>query len=451
MSPSATNTDATPSTARATTRQMVLVAVWLALLTGALVGMVVARAPQMSPFDEGTHADYAYQVAHGHLPHAGSLGAVEISREAACHGVLIPTRTPLPPCGTPNPPVGENYNFGHPPLYYAVTGTIAAAVDAVVPGRNFVTAGRLVGVFWLWAGAMVLFFAIHAFGVPWRFAAVAASMLPLVPGVLYASSTITNDAAAALSGGMALFLLARVLVQGRTGWVLPIVVAFGVAATKVLNALPLLVVAVVLSALALVFRRRDGNWTQALPLLRVAVAVGVGVLVLYEGWALLQAGRAAPGWVSPIAGVHGRPITGRPLDEILSTSLTGFNVIAGYFLPNSLDGHALVLWSRALNIAVLAAPLMVLVSWPRQTPSRIVGAATLGGLAAYPLIVELQIYLSSRLYFSALNPRYGLSLVPCVIACIALVAWRRDAFRTMVATLCVGVVAVFTAVGGLLD
>ncbi|HEX5492938.1 MAG TPA: hypothetical protein VFX70_00005, partial [Mycobacteriales bacterium] len=267
-------------------RSTLLAGAWLALLVGVLVGTAVARAPTLSPFDEGTHADYAYQVAHGHIPHAGSLGAVEISREEACHGVSVPTRTRLPPCGTPDPPVGENYNFGHPPLYYAITGVIARLADAAVPGGHFVTAARLVGIGWLWAGAMALFLAIRAFGVPARYATAGAALLPLVPGVLYASSTVTNDAAAAVSGGVALLVLARILVRGRAGWLVPAVATFGVTATKVLNALPLLVVAAVLSVLAVVAWRRDGDQIRARALLKVVLGIGAGFVLVYQGWAL---------------------------------------------------------------------------------------------------------------------------------------------------------------------
>ncbi|HEX5493562.1 MAG TPA: hypothetical protein VFX70_03180, partial [Mycobacteriales bacterium] len=169
-----------------------------------------------------------------------------------------------------------------------------------------------------------------------------------------------------------------------------------------------------------------------------------------QGWALFQSGRGVPGWVNPIAGVNGRPVIHWPFDELLSTSLTGFHVTSGYFLPKSINGWAVLLWARALGVAVPAAPLAVLVAWPRRSAFWMSGAVTLGGLVAYPLVVEAQIYLDSRLYFPALSPRYGLSLVPCVLACVVLVAWKRGARRTLLVATGVGCVAILATVGGLL-
>lgn len=439
-----------PTIRRHTVRPTLVVGAGLALLVGLLVGLAVFRAPQMSPFDEGTHADYAYQVAHGHIPYAGSRGAVEISRDAACHGFAIQPRTQLPPCGAPNPPVGENYNFAHPPLYYAITGVTARSVDMLFPGEHFITLARLMGAAWLWAGAMLLFLAVRAFGVPWPFAAAAAALLPLVPGVLYASSTVTNDAAAAVSGGLAMLMMARVLVQDRTSWVLPSLAALGVTATKVINALPFLAVMAALLVLAVAAWRR-GDRAYARALFAVSVGIGAAVLTVYEGWGLFQSTRGIPGWVSPILGVTGRRISGSPVGELLSTSFSGFNLVAGYFLPKTINSHVMLLWARALNIAVLAAPLMALIAGHRRSVYWTAGAVTLGGLLALPLVVEVQVYLNDRMYFPGVNSRYGLSLIPGALACLALVAWKRGALRLAVAGTLVGGLAALVTVCGLVN
>jgi type VI secretion system secreted protein VgrG len=76
----------------------------------------VYRGRPLSVFDEATHADYSWQIAHGRVPAAGSLIDPEILREWSCHGSW--NNTPQPPCGMPNPvPAkyhgsGQNYNFG---------------------------------------------------------------------------------------------------------------------------------------------------------------------------------------------------------------------------------------------------------------------------------------------------------------------------------------------------
>jgi hypothetical protein len=447
LDPETTVTVASPPR-RPAVRPTLAVGAGLALLVGLLVGLAVFRAPQFSPFDEGTHADYAYQLAHGHIPYAGSKSAPQVSREAACHGFIIQPRTQLPPCGTADPPVSDNYNFGHPPLYYGVTGVVARLADGAVGGEHFVTAARLVGAVWLWAGALVLFLAVRAFGAPWPFAAVAAGLLPLAPGVLHASSTVTNDAAAALSGALAMLVLARILVHERLGWVFPTLAAFGAAATKVLNALPFLVLAVVLLPTAVAAWRRQDR-VHARSLLAVCGGMVGAVLVVYEGWALFQSTREVPGWVNPILGVTGRPLSGSPVDEILSTSFNGFNLVSGYLVQDTIDSPAMLLWARALNALVLAAPLMAMVVWPRRSAGWMAGVVTLGGMLAFPLVVEVQVYVSSHLYFPGVNARYGMSLIPGALVCAALVAWRRGALRLAAVGAAAGGLAVALTVGGL--
>jgi hypothetical protein len=289
---------------------------------------------------------------------------------------------------------------------------------------------------------------LRRFGVSWQFAALGAALLPLCPGVLHASSTVSNDAPAALSGAVALLLLARVVVQHRAGWALPTVAAGLFAATKVISALPFLGLAVALVALAIGCWRR-GERAAARSLLLPALGIGLAVFCVYQGWTLFQAGRGAPDWVSPVAGVHDRPIHGLPFDELLSTSFTGLPLQAGYFLQPAIDGEAVMLWARALTAAIIAAPFLAMVAFARRSAGWLVGALTLGGLLAYPLVVELQAYLADRRYFEGVTTRYGMSYVPWVLGCLALVAWHRKALRLGVALTAVGAAAMLSTVTGL--
>lgn len=436
------------------TRPAVWVGAALAVLAALLIGLSVTRAQQLSPFDEWTHADYAWRVAHGQLPEAGTKIRPEILEEFACRGVAG-YELSLPPCGQANPPAsafpsrGEDYNFIHPPLYYGITGVLARLADAVVPGPHFLVLARMVGVLWLWAAMFVLFLAVRALGAPTPYAAVGAALLPLLPGVLRASSTVNNDAAAPLAGALALLVFARFVAQGRTGWLLPTAAAFLTAATKVINVLPLLVTAAAFCVLAAA-RWRAGDRSAARPLLLTAVGIGVASLVVYEGWALIQASRGDPSWVSPVAGVSDRPVVGLPFRELTSTFLAGMSPESDYFLPASINRESMVLWARALNVAIVAAPLMALVAWARRSVGWLVGAITLAGLALYPLVVELQVYVGSHAYFPAVNSRYGMSLEPWALACIALVAWKRNALRLAVAGVLAGAVAMLASVSGLI-
>lgn len=434
-------------------RRMVWVGAALAALSAALVGLAVIRAPQMSPFDEWTHADYAWRISHGQIPAAGTPVTPQILQQLACRGVAGYSLH-LPPCDQANPPPaafpsrGEDYNFGHPPLYYGITGGLARLADTVVPGQHFFVLARLVGLLWLWAAMLVLFLALRTFGAPWRYAAIGPALLPILPGVLRACSTVNNDAAAPLAGALALLVLARFFGQNRTGWLFPSTVTFLVAATKVLNVLPMIVVAAVFCVFAVV-RRRAGDRAAARSMMLVVFGIAAASLVVYQGWALFQAGRGDPNWVSPVAGVSDRPVIGLPFRELTSTFLSGLSPESGYFLPSSINGEAMTLWARSLDVAIVAAPFMALVAWERRSTGWLVGVVTLVGLAAYPLVVELQVYLSTHRYFPLVNSRYGMSMETLAMACLALVVWKRGGLRLAVAGVLVGATVMLASVGGL--
>jgi hypothetical protein len=437
----------------ATRRTAAAVCAGLAVLALVLAWTAALRAPQISIFDEWTHADYAWQLAHGHLPAAGSVVAPEILADFSCRSAA--NGVPLPPCGQPDPPAGrypfrgENYNFAHPPLYYAVTAVVTRGIDAAVPGQHFITIARLTGVGWLWAAMLTLYLALRRFGLPRGFAALGTALLPLCPGVLHAASTVTNDAPAALCGALALLLLARVLNGERVGWLLPTGAALLAAGTKVLNALPFLLLAAAFVVLA-AWSARRGSRPAARELLLAAAGIGLAVLCVHLGWSLFQAGRGLPGWSSPVSGVHTRPLHGLPAEAVLPAAFTGFPLQDAYYLQPALDGAPVAVWARALSTVFAAAPFLALAAFARRSAGWLVGAVTLGGLLVYPVLVQLQSAVGDHRHFVTISSRYGMSLVPWAIGCLALVAWRRGALRLGLFAAAVGGATMLGAVSGLL-
>lgn len=434
-------------------RRLVALGLCFVALAGVLVVAAVLRDGPFSIFDEATHADYSWQVAHGRVPAAGSVIDTEILREWSCHGSM--NNVPQPPCGTPNPvPTqyhgsGQNYNFGHPPVYYLVTGVTARGLSAL-GGTDFVTAARLVGLLWILAAMSVLYVAVRRFGGDWPYAALAAAALPLCPGVLHAVSSVTNDAAAPLSGAVALLVLGRVLVAGNTGWLLPAVASLLVTGTKVINVLPLLVVAGML-VVAAGLRWRRGDRAAARAIAVVPVAIVLAATAVYVGWTAFQSGRGQPGWVMPLTGSQD-PVQGMPFAELLSSSFTGLRVGSAYFLPPVLNGQAIAPWSRLLGGLITAAPFMVLARFDARTPRWVVGAATLVGMLLVPLVVEIQVYLASggTAYFPQVSTRYGMSLIPLAVAGVALVASDRSWMKTSLLVTGFGVVSVVPTITGFL-
>lgn len=429
-------------------RRLAVILLGLLALVATLSLTAGHRGREISLFDEATHADYAYQVAHGHLPARGSLLDPSIRREWSCRGSTVRVMPPCtdeaaPPAAFPSR--GEDYNFGHPPVYYAITGVLVR----LLPGDNFITAARNLGTLWLYAGMVVMFFALRRFGIRWQLATAGAALLPLCPGVLHASSAVTNDAPAVLGGALGLLLLARLLVEGRTGWLLPAILTAFICSTKALNALPLLALAGVATALAIAQRRsEEPEGPRSRDLLVLAGAIGLSFLVVYGGWAVVQSGRGVSDWVNPVAGISSKPVVGSPLDELLSTSLGSFGLVTGYYLQPQVSSEAVMIWARLVNVLLIAAPFMALVAYKRRSGSWLVGAATLTSLAVYPLLVELQVYLTSNSYFPTIIPRYGMALIPWVIACLALVAHRFHAVRLTTLTVASGALIMLLAVTG---
>jgi len=425
------------------------------LIAVGLVSLVALRAPQLSPLDEATHADYAYQISHGHVPAKGSTLAPEILKQWSCHGDYH--GSPLPPCAGPGTDAsayagrGEDYNFGHPPLYYAITGTIATAVDDVLPGSShFITLARLVGSLWLFAAMFVLYVALRRFGASWQLSIAAAMLLPLCPQVLFASATVTNDAPAALSGSLAVLMLARILVQRKMGWIVPTLITGLCAATKLLNAMPMLSVAGVLLVVAIVLWRK-AHREEARKLALIVLGVLAATAIVYVGWTAFQSGRGLAGWKSPIAGISDRPVVGSPVDEIFSTSFTGLQLINDFYLPPQVGSTWFTLWVRVLAFLAAAAPLLLLAVTQKREVVRWLAPVALLGMISYPIIVELQVYTSQGRYFPGVVSRYGMSIIPLLIACLAMTAQRRGLHRWMLTGVGVGVAVTVACAAGLIS
>lgn len=424
----------------------------LLVLASALALSAVKRAPGLSYFDEWTHADYAYEIAHGQIPSRGSLIAPQIAREWSCHGG--PGAYVTPPCHsdaavTSYPLRGENYNSEHPPLYYAITGVLASAIDAIIPGEQFITAARAIGLLWLYAAMVVLYAAIRSFGAGLRPAVLGAAGLALWPVVLHASSTVNSDAAAPLAGSLSLWVLARIVVQQKTGWFLPTAVAIAVSATKILNGFPMLCVAAVTLVLTIAkVRQRDRLWRD---FLWITIGISVGVLAVLEGWHLYQSGRGAAQWTSPILGINTRPIVGLPIKEFFSTMFTGFQITSGYYLQPQINGFLIQMWAQFLTVFVAVLPFMAITLSKRYWPEWIVGVGTLFGIIAFPIVIQIQTFVAMNAYFPVITGRYGLTMIPWLMVCAVLVAVRHGRLWTLASVTAAGGVAVLMTVGGLVN
>jgi 4-amino-4-deoxy-L-arabinose transferase-like glycosyltransferase len=407
----------------------VVIVAGLVLLACTITVLGVERAPSLSAFDESTHIDYTWRVAHGTLPYAGSEITPQVLSDWSCRS-QDNLADSLPPCGEPHPAAeypakGENYNFTHPPTYYLITAGVTKAADLLPFDVSFISAARLTGAAWLAAALVGLYLLLRRWWAPRLLAVSAAVLLAAVPSIAHASSVVTNDAAAALAGVLGLWLVTRVAVQEKYGWLLPTVVTAFIASTKVMNAIALLAAAAVVAVLA-VGAARSGDRRRALRLGGLATGVVVATLVVWVAWSTFQKTRAVDGWISPIRSAHTAPVEGLPFDEWLPNMFSTFGIVQDYWLQNALTGFAIVALVGLLKVVMTAAPFANIAAFAPGDVRRLVGWAALIGCLAVPLVVQLQTYAGDGYYFHTLTSRYGLSLLPLCIAAFALVAQSRQ-------------------------
>jgi hypothetical protein len=220
-------------------------------------------------------------------------------------------------------------------------------------------------------------------------------------------------------------VLTRVVVQGRLGWLIPAVVALVIASTKVMHSVAILAVAGILLLVA-VAAFRAGERARARALAVISVAIVGATVVVYFGWSAFQATRALPNWTSPAEGVNTDPIVGTPVAEWVPTLFSTFGISQTFFLQATLMSYAIVASARGLALLLSAAPFANVATFTVGDPRRLLGWTALVGCAAVPLLVQAQAYMDAHGYFPVVSSRYGISLLPIVIAAFAVVAQFRN-------------------------
>ncbi|WP_296666980.1 glycosyltransferase family 39 protein [Demequina sp.] len=405
---------------------------YLVVAAAIVVPVVLGPGKALSRIDEPTHADYAWQAAHFQIPFAGATIAPEIREIWQCAGQ---ERYVLPACGSEAaawefPYEGQQYNFGHPPLYYLTVGLPARALDAAVPGLDFVTAARLLGVLWLGLGMFVTFVALRRWRVDPAAAIIAPLLLPAFPRVLHAVTTVNPDAAAVMIGASAVWLAARIFVDDDVDWRLAALLAGVAGMTKTISAIPFIALG------ALLAFREVRDWRRTRPRGKDVATVGAmaaAILIPYGVWQLWQGGRGDPNWQNPLVGLNTRDVVGLPGSEWIETAFNGLNLVSDYYIQEPLDVALLVSWTRVLNVLLIGAIFAVIVACAKEPARRSLGWMVLAGAILYPTIVQVQAYLNTAVpqYFPQVTGRYGLALVPGAVACIVIAAWKAG-YRRLV-------------------
>lgn len=426
--------------------RLIVAAVYTLISSAVVIPVIFGGGQAMSRIDEPTHADWAYQISQFQVPAKGSDIAPEIREIWACMGQ---ERYELPDCGSSAPAWrfpydGENYNFPHPPLYYALVGLPARLVDDSTP-LNFVEAARLSGIVWLASGMFMLFVALRRWKVDPAVAIVAPLLLISFPRVLHASTTVNPDAVAPLAGALALWLAARLFLEKSSDWVLPTVSIGLVGVTKFITAIPFVALAVLVVVRAVRDRGVRGlNYRDAI----LPGAMATALLIPYAVWETIQAGRGDSSWTNPLVGINTRDVTGLPGSEWIETLFVGFNLASDYYIQPPLDIALLVMWTTLLNMLVIGAMLALVVAFAKEPERRSLGWLLGIGAVLYPLAVQIQAYGNTAIpqYFPNPTGRYGLALIPGAIACLVMAATKAGYRRATYALAFAGTVVVIVVV-----
>ncbi len=232
---------------------------------------VALLAPPLWDNDERSHAAYAIEVLHGHLPTIDTPVRNDPDRyPQIAHSLHIQRDQAHRDIWTAN----------HPPLYYVMSAPFLAGANAIDQPEDGLLAMRLLNALGM-AASVVLVGLLAAELVPSRpeVAVLAATFAAGCVTVAHLGGLILNDGLAAAASSAALLLAVRAVRDGPTPRRLVGIALFGAAAAS-LRAPGVLAVVVATVAVLIAGRRHGRSWLRSLGM---AGIVG-GVPAAAAGW-----------------------------------------------------------------------------------------------------------------------------------------------------------------------
>lgn len=419
-----------------------------------LVGLHVRDHQALSHIDELQHMDYALKSPF-HVPRHGDTIGQEAMEEAACRGIAYPLRlsidalndylhltgergiatlnpesvprVQLPPCRSllmePSqfPSSGLNTASVHPPVYYTATALAGEAFDAAPGVDSAVTGARLVGILWLAAAAVVLWYVLGSLGAPTWTKALLIGFLAVSPPVLHESSIINPDATALLGGALVLAAALRWEASRAPAWLLP-VAALAAVWLKFTNAFA--VGAAVLYLLVRGWQQRDTLTRRQMGRgLAVAAAAVVLTVVSIISWSAMQEARGhIPPEDLPTNAIY--RVDSFQWDNVGDELFSALTPLKDPFVPDTLPRYLLEPLGDLLNLLLLAGLGSVALFSAQGSKHRALAAAAAAAMVATGVVTMVTSYLSVSTYFDT-NPRYGLSLLPFAVAALVPVLDNR--------------------------
>ena len=400
----------------------------------------VSEHEMLSPIDEYQYIGYYANVADHGIVRRGEAMPFFARKYVVCHGVRNIPEMQINPdaCRKPNSvgyPIGGGTTADlYTPLYFGVTRALAQPL--IWAGVDFVSAGRMVGAFWLSLGAVFLYFAMRRRGIP---PPVAVGLNLVMVGSLAAywgNTYISTDATALAAGGLAALLTMQALDGSRRAMLLLPLAGALATLFKLQNLIGFGVAALVLVlAAAHESAQRPGRATSRL---RAFVGdrrtlAGVATLLLsivaQGGWIALRSALAVG--EQPKFG-FGEPLVGSNLVVELGNFLPSLG--GGALAPYATGPSSLPVYAVASGLAIGGCVGLALSSGIAPV-RRLVGVATVlvAVLAAPALAIVVGIVEDN---YVPLPSRYAHSLVPWALLSAALLLdrprpWVRYGFLAL--------------------
>lgn len=418
-----------------------------------IVVLHVADYTRLSPYDELQHYDYLTRVVRdGDIVRRGDLFGQEALHTEACQG--LDGALDIPPCGRASyrpqdfQERGFNTAYIHPPVYYAISGSIAAGLSWVVGSDSLFTTGRLSGVVWM-AGAMILtWLAMAELGVTWTRRAVALLFVATAPVVMETTATINPDATALFAGAAVLLAVLR-WERGGRWWpaALTATLALALKSTNVVA----LGLGIVYVAIRHVQQGRDTRWgTSDRAALRNSLVM--------VGSMLAGAAAVALVWVAYSSSAARVPLLDIPMAaqfhvdslsvrQLFANLDSGITALTTPYVPAEMH----TLWIDQVSILVdrffLIGVGIAAYASPAGSRMRALAVAAIVACCAVGPVFVLANFVLQETYVG-IPRRYGLSIVPALaVALTVVLAHRRVLQVAGVASACISLATVSALLG----
>ncbi len=414
-----------------------------------LVGSIVQRYSTFSPIDEAAHFDYVQRLPGSGIPIMGDTMLQSSLDIIACRGSDLPGLV-LPKCGTDEvkpeafPGQGLQYEAQQPPLYY-LTAAPLAWVGSEVLGLGELGATRSVGVLWLIAGMLLLYFTGELLKI--RRWVLLSCMFAVVsaPVVTYHTAIVSNDSTVLFYAALMAFIAALTHVRQKPYIWFALISALLAGFTKstIVTAIFATGGFLVLATLPMPISELKRFWTSAKWQIygKTGLAMIIGGLVSGLVWNYISRARATiPGDVFPTFDVlRGQPVG---VISIMREALIVFGPLTDSYTPFGVwNGDVMQLLSALTRLVLfgagMAGAFVAGRSWWRMAGPIALTAQYFGAVA-----LGIGIWRSYNMT-PGLVGRYGLVMVPALILVLA-AGVQRPLGRWVLSAGSIGVGLLFT-------